>query len=68
MLAHAKKACVAQREKFEFLLVKLNDQHFSSRPEGLIVALQHYFLIGREIFPSRVAILFSIENWGYQKT
>ena len=46
VLVRTKMACTAHREKLlELLLIKLNEQHLSSRPEGLIVALRHDFLI-----------------------
>ena len=38
-------------------LVNFNDQHLSSRPEGLFIALRHYFLIGGESTPQRSLVL-----------
>jgi len=45
VLTHFDRARTALREKqIILLLVKLDDQYFSSRPEGLILALRHYLL------------------------
>jgi len=61
VLAHIDGARTALREKFlKLLLIKLNDQCFRRRPEGLIFALRHCLLGVEENYPQRVAILFPI--------
>jgi len=63
VLAHAQKACVAYREKlFEYLSVKLNDQHLCSRPKGLAVHCNTIFSFVEKELPYGVAILFFIGN------
>jgi len=46
VLAHIDRARAALREKlFKLLLVKLDDQVLSSRPKGLIFALQYLHVV-----------------------
>ena len=49
VLVHVQETCTTPKEKLlKLLLVKVNDQSFSNRPEGLIIALRHFILSSGE--------------------